>query len=74
MRQIAESITEMRKIMTQTIPQDPIILLSFTNTQLRDHFSNLTDFCKAYRIDETYIIQKLQLVDYAYNEHTNQFI
>ena len=57
----------MRKIMTQSIPQDPIILLSFINTQLRDHFSNLNDLCKAYMIDEAHIIQKLQLVDYIYN-------
>ena len=64
----------MRRIMTQSIPKDPIMLLSFTNTQLRDNFNNLTDFCKAYMIDETYIIQKLQNVDYTYNETTNQFI
>ena len=69
-----ESTAEMRKIMTQLIPQDPIILLSFINTQLRDYFNNLTEFCKAYMVDETYIIQKLQIVDYTYNEHTNQFI
>jgi len=60
--------------MTQAIPKDPIMLLSFTNTQLRDNFNNLTDFCKAYMIDETYIIQNLQNVDYTYNETTNQFI
>jgi len=64
----------MRKSMTQSIPQDPIMLLSFTNMQLRDHFKNLTEFCKAYMIDEAHIIQKLQLVDYTYNENTNQFI
>ena len=60
--------------MTQSIPNDPIILLSFTNAQLRDHFKNLTEFCKAYMIDETYIVQKLQIVDYTYNKITNQFI
>jgi len=64
----------MRRIMTQSIPKDPIMLLSFTNTQLRDQFKNLTEFCKAYMIDETYIIQKLQIVDYTYNKSTNQFI
>jgi len=60
--------------MTQSIPKDPIMLLSFTNTQLRDHFNNLTEFCKAYMIDEAYIIQKLQIADYTYNKITNQFI
>ena len=64
----------MRKPMTQSIPNDPIILLSFTNTQLRDHFKNLNEFCKAYMIDETYITEKLKIVDYSYNEITNQFI
>ena len=66
--------TKVRRIMTQSIPTDPIMLLSFTNTQLRDQFKNLTEFCKAYMIDETYIIQKLQIVDYTYNKSTNQFI
>lgn len=64
----------MRKIMSQSIPNDPIMLLSFTNTQLRDHFKNLTEFCKAFMVDETYIINKLQNVDYFYDQSTNQFI
>lgn len=60
--------------MTNSIPNDPIMLLSFINTQLRDHFNNLTDFCKAYMVDEIYIINKLKHVDYVYDQVTNQFI
>lgn len=69
-----KNCTEMREDMLQSIPKDPIILLSFTNTQLRDHFKNLTEFCKAFMVDETYIINKLQTVDYSYDQSTNQFI
>ena len=27
------------------LPQDPIMLLSYVNTQLRDHYVSLDDFC-----------------------------
>lgn len=60
--------------MLQTIPKDPIMLLSFTNTQLRDHFSSLTEFCKAFMVDEALIQNKLNTVDYYYDQATNQFI
>ena len=56
------------------IPNDPIILLSFTNTQLRDNYKSLTEFCKAYMVDEHYIVDKLYSVDYEYDDSTNQFI
>ena len=31
--------------MSQNLPQDPIILLSYVNTQLRDHYATLAEFC-----------------------------
>lgn len=55
------------------LPKDPVMLLSFTNTQLRDHYKNLTEFCKAFMIEETYIIQSLNSIDYEYDSRTNQF-
>ncbi len=56
------------------LPKDPVMLLSFTNTQLRDNFPNLTEFCKAYIVDECYIIDKLKGINYEYDSRTNQFI
>lgn len=57
-----------------TIPQDPIILLSFINTNLRDYYASLSDLCKSLNIDEQELINKLQTINYEYNPVSNQFI
>ena len=56
------------------IPQDPIILLSYVNTKLRDHFATLEEFCATYEVDETDLRQTLSDIDYQYDEITNQFV
>ncbi len=55
------------------LPKDPVMLLSFVNTQLRDNYKSLTDFCKAFDIKEGEITDKLNLLDYHYNAGENQF-
>ncbi len=57
-----------------TIPKDPIILLSFINTHLRDNFSSLEELCDSFMINKEELIQKLHSIDYHYNHNTNQFI
>ncbi len=56
------------------IPNDPVILLSYINTQLRDKYKSLDDFCDACEVTKADIINKLALIDYHYNERTNQFV
>lgn len=56
------------------IPNDPIILLSYINTQLRDYYSSLEDLCKSLNLKEKELIDKLASIDYHYNSDTNQFI
>lgn len=56
------------------IPQDPIILLSFINTNLRDYYNNLTDLCKSLNLNEQELIDKLKSINYEYNPSNNQFI
>ncbi len=56
------------------IPQDPIILLSFINTNLRDYYNNLTDLCKSLNLNEQELIDKLKAINYEYNPSNNQFI
>lgn len=56
------------------IPGDPIILLSYTNTQLRDQYTTLEEFCKINDIDEETLRETLGSLDYYYDEVTNQFI
>ncbi len=55
------------------IPQDPIILLSYINTQLRDYYSNLTELCLNLNIEESQIVEKLKSIQYEYDLTLNQF-
>ena len=56
------------------MPKDPVMLLSYVNTQLRDFYPSLAEFCKAMQADEKEIREKLASIDYAYDEKTNQFL
>jgi hypothetical protein len=56
------------------IPKDPMILLSFVNTHLRDHYSSLEELCSAQDIDRQELVDKLAKIDYVYDAETNQFI
>lgn len=55
------------------IPRDPVMLLSFINTQLRDNYRSLAELCAAYGQDENQIKEKLAAINYFYNEDANQF-
>ena len=63
-----------------TLPKDPIMLLSFTNMQLRDNYSSLGRGLSALipdistEIDKKDIISALSNIDYEYDSRTNQFI
>ena len=60
--------------MYDNLPKDPVILLSFTNTQLRDTFESLTSFCNNFQISEEELCLKLSMLNYEYNAKINQFI
>lgn len=57
-----------------TLPQDPIMLLSFVNTQLRDNYASLDDFCKAADASREELETKLKTVDYEYDAERNAFV
>lgn len=59
--------------MTQ-IPKDPVILLSYINTQLRDFYPNLEDLGKSLDIAIPELINTLASIDYYYDAAKNQFI
>ena len=63
-----------RFIMGQNIPNDPVMLLSFVNTQLRDYFTTLDLFCENFNVDRSELEEKLKSIDYEYNAATNQFV
>lgn len=54
------------------LPKDPVMLLSFVNTQLRDNYSGLKELAAAYDIDEKELCDKLAQIDYKYDETVNQ--
>ena len=56
------------------IPQDPIILVSYVNTKLRDQFATLDEFCRTYDINEEELRDSLDSIDYQYDETTNRFV
>lgn len=56
-----------------SLPKDPVMLLSFINTQLRDNYSSLEALADAYETTAAEISTKLAAIDYAYNKDLNQF-
>lgn len=58
---------------SMNIPNDPMMLVSFLNTQLRDFYDSLDEFCKSQNLDEQEICRKLEAVDYRYDPEANQF-
>ena len=55
------------------LPNDPIMLLSFINTQLRDNYSSFAELCRTNGLSEKEIADKLSLIGYDYNSELNQF-
>ena len=56
------------------IPNDPVILLSFLNTRLRDQYDSLSALCDDLEQDETMLTQKIAAIGYTYDSDRNQFI
>jgi len=56
------------------LPKDPVILLSFVNTKLRDEFESLEELCAALDADARTISDTLAALDYHYDPTTNRFI
>ena len=56
------------------IPNDPMILLSYINTKLRDNYPTLDALCDDLQADRTEIEAKLKAIDYTYNAELNKFV
>ncbi|MEE0801367.1 MAG: DUF4250 domain-containing protein [Gemmiger sp.] len=56
------------------LPTDPVILLSYVNTRLRDQNESLEDFCLSENVEEDGLCAKLAQVGYEYNKERNQFV
>ena len=55
------------------LPSDPIILLSFVNTRLRDQYSSLDALCEDLQADKGELVDRLSSVGFDYDPASNQF-
>lgn len=55
------------------LPKDPVMLLSVVNTNLRDFYGSLEQFCRAKDVNQEQLKTKLKTIGYEYNEELNQF-
>lgn len=55
-------------------PRDPVMLLSYINTQLRDYYASFDELAAALQLDREETIAKLRSIDYEYSPEKNQFI
>lgn len=56
------------------IPKDPVILLSYLNTRLRDVYPNLDALCEDLSLSRDQITQKIAAIGYTYDSDLNQFV
>ncbi|MBQ2823316.1 MAG: DUF4250 domain-containing protein [Oscillospiraceae bacterium] len=55
------------------LPNDPVMLLSYINTQLRDKYGSLEELCEDMDADADEIKSKLAAIDYVYDGELNKF-
>lgn len=56
------------------IPKNSVMLLSYVNTQLRNKYNSLNEFCNDNDVNESEIIKQLEKINYNYSEEINQFV
>ena len=56
------------------IPKDPVMLLSYVNTQLRDFYSSLDALCEDKELSGEEVKKKLASIDSEYDAEKNQFV
>lgn len=67
-------LNDYEKEQLMSLPQDPIMLLSYVNTQLRDNYSSLDDFCSSMDVSRAELEEKLKAVNYEYDAVRNAFV
>ena len=55
-----------------SLPKDPMVLLSFINTKLRDDYPSLDELCSSLCVND--IKSKLAAIDYSYDAEKNRFV
>ena len=55
------------------LPKDPMILLSWVNTRLRDEYASLDALCEDQDVDRRELTQTLEAVGFVYDPAQNRF-
>ena len=55
------------------LPKDPMILLSYINTHLRDGYPTLDALCEGLDVSRAELEEKLEAVGFVYDERQNRF-
>lgn len=56
------------------IPKDPVMLLSYVNTLLRDYYNTLNELCTCRGLNKEELVKSLANIDYYYDTDKNQFV
>lgn len=59
--------------MNENLPKNPLILLSYINLNLRDHYSSLDALCDDLDIDKDELVRTLREAGFEYSEEQNRF-
>ena len=57
----------------QTLPKDPIMLMSVINMKLRDFYPSLEALCEDMNLDRTDLEATLKAAGYEYSRENNKF-
>ena len=55
------------------LPTNPVLLMSYINTQLRDNYADLDALCDDLDVEKKQIIFNLENIGYEYMKDSNQF-
>lgn len=55
------------------LPKDPMILLSYVNTRLRDEYESLDALCADLGLSRAELEEKLEAVGFSYDEGQKRF-
>lgn len=56
------------------LPSDPMILLSYVNTKLRDEYPSLGELCRSLGANEADLTRRLDAIGYEYDKSLNRFV
>lgn len=57
-----------------TLPNDPMILLSVINTKLRDRYADVEALCRDLDIEKADLDEKLASAGYFYDREKNRYL